>query len=371
MATAILQQHCLFEMCHCNDHSCQIENMFKEMQQREKQHSRDALHVQHEEPAKMGDAVTIHLNLVPENGFVPTPLFDTVGKVSFVLGWGNYLPGLHSLVEGMRVGEEISGVSIDAGWGKRRPELMAKVALSKLSLDPSQVFVGTKIYLQGGIEVVVAEIDDEYVVVDGNAPLAGASFSCDLKLISIDTNPLEASSCDSPPVADKNNMRIATFALGCFWGGELKFMRVPGVVGTRVGFTQGTVENPSYEEVCTGNTGHREAIRVVYDSSIVSYEELMHVAMKRLQDTATPYTTTMFQDDEEIYNESQYTPGYYYHSMEQKEAAQKFLESQTQFEIELLPATTFYDAEEKHQQYLLKGGQSAKKETKEVIKCFG
>lgn len=79
--------------------------------------------------------------------------------------------------------------------------------------------------------------------------------------------------------------QLATFALGCFWGGELAYQRERGVVGTKVGYTQGHAVNPSYEEVCTGTTGHTEAMIVSFDPSTVSYERLVHLAMDRLGET--------------------------------------------------------------------------------------
>lgn len=76
--------------------------------------------------------------------------------------------------------------------------------------------------------------------------------------------------------------QLATFALGCFWGGELAYQRERGVVGTKVGYTQGHAVNPSYEEVCTGTTGNTEAMMVSFDLSTMSYERLVHLAMDRL-----------------------------------------------------------------------------------------
>merc|ERR1712113_1205430 len=144
-------------------------------------------------------------------------------------------------------------------------------------------------------------------------------------------------------------------------GGELAFMRVPGVVGTRVGYSQGVTKNPSYEDVCTGKTNHRESIMVVYDPDVVSYKELITVALERLvatrQHFAPPFSNKIFLEDDFERNNKQYKFGFYFHSDHQEEVGKRELLYKKDFEVEQLPASTFYDAEEYHQQYLLKGGQ--------------
>src|SRR3569832_1004938 len=73
--------------------------------------------------ARTGDVLTIQLSLTPDNGFVPELLFDASGVITMILGWGNYLPGLHQLLEGCQVGDSIHNLSIDAGWGDRQEDL--------------------------------------------------------------------------------------------------------------------------------------------------------------------------------------------------------------------------------------------------------
>merc|ERR1719414_2857471 len=108
-------------------------------------------------------------------------------------------------------------------------------------------------YLGEGVQLTVVEIKDETVVVDANAPLAGASYSCTFTVLSIECIPDEARIFETEPISSSNSgssrYAVSTWALGCFWGGELAFMRVPGVVGTRVGYSQGVTKNPSYEDV--------------------------------------------------------------------------------------------------------------------------
>jgi peptide-methionine (S)-S-oxide reductase len=295
--------------------------------------------------AQRGDVVTIDFNLTPENGYVPHPLFDTCGTVSFCLGWGGYLPGLHALIENMDLGQEHRNKSIDAGWGSRNPELVVKIAKNKLK---HAVVEGKPLHIRG-MTLQVIQVTEDHVVVDANPPLAGASYSCDVKLLAI-----SPASC----------YKVATFALGCFWGAELAFMRVPGVVGTKVGYTQGVSSHPTYEEVCEGTTKHREAVYVVYDPKVVSYESLVRVAFDRLASTAVSLPS-LFHDEP-----IQYKHGFYFHSQEDRVVAEKML-GDNRYRVELLAASEFYSAEEYHQQYLLKGGQSTKKGSRETIRCFG
>jgi peptide-methionine (S)-S-oxide reductase len=347
--------------------------------------------------ARVGDIVTVDLELTPDNGFVPERLFDTHGpSVSFVLGWGNYLPGLHDLVTGMQVGDQVNGVSIDAGWGDRNPDLVIEVPrenLKKLLTNGSIQGVGSVLNLKGGITVTVTGMTEDCIIVDANHPLAGSSYSCSLTVLEIESLPegcdkkyesslqedeQESLSSSTPqPSSLLSRYEVATWALGCFWGGELAFMRTPGVVGTKVGYTQGITVDPTYEVVCAGRTQHREAIMVVYDPTIVTYQQLSTVFLERLASTTSQYKmmSNMFEeeDDDEAANDSfQYKNGLYYHNKEQRTIAQKVIAANSKlYSIELKEAAKFYEAEEYHQQYLLKGGQSARKGAKETIRCFG
>jgi peptide-methionine (S)-S-oxide reductase len=148
---------------------------------------------------------------------------------------------------------------------------------------------------------------------------------------------------------------VADFGLGCFWGAERKFWQTPGVVTTAVGYQGGHTPNPTYEEVCSGRTGHTEAVRVVFDPAKVSYEELLRVFWE-----AHDPTQGMQQGNDVG---TQYRSAIYYHSPEQQKAAeasrdtyQKVLNQAGYGDIttELAPAKPFFYAEEYHQQYLFK-----------------
>ncbi len=147
--------------------------------------------------------------------------------------------------------------------------------------------------------------------------------------------------------------RHATFAAGCFWGIEAAFRNVKGVRATEVGYTGGDVENPTYNEVCRDDTGHAEAVRVEYDPAVVSYDDLLNVFWK-IHDP-----TTLNRQGPDV--GSQYRSAIFYHSLEQKAAAEASIaERQKQFGgkivTELISAEKFYKAEDYHQQYLEKRG---------------
>ena len=150
-------------------------------------------------------------------------------------------------------------------------------------------------------------------------------------------------------------MEKAGFAAGCFWGVETAFRKIKGVRSAIVGYTGGSLENPTYEAVCTGRTGHAEAVEVEYDPAVVSYEDLLE-AFWSMHDP-----TTMNRQGPDV--GTQYRSAILFHSPEQEAAAKAStakLESSGRFRspivTEIAPASTFYRAEEYHQQYLEKRG---------------
>lgn len=312
-----------------------------------------------------GSIVTIDCNLEPEGDFVPEPLIDTSGKLTFVLGGGNYLPGLHDLVSEMKVGEKIQGKSLDAGWGEHKPELVVELKKEQVGDDmASKLKPGIELVMANGLKCTVTAVGEDSFTIDANPPLAGASYLATVELLNVEDPPSKLEYVAQGD--DSSKYKLATFALGCFWGGELDYMRQEGVVGTKVGYTQGSAVQPSYQEVCMGTTGHTEAIQVVFDPSVVSYETLVHVAMDRLGENK--YLLNQVGNDKG----TQYRHGIYYHDDEQKDIATRIITSYGEDCVtECKPATKFYDAEDYHQQYLLKGGQSAKKNDSAVIRCYG
>jgi peptide-methionine (S)-S-oxide reductase len=145
----------------------------------------------------------------------------------------------------------------------------------------------------------------------------------------------------------------ATFGAGCFWQVEIEFANTPGVVGTAVGYLGGTLQNPSYEQVCTGRTGHAEVVQVEFDPERVSYDELLDVFWE-LHD---PTQLNRQGPD----RGTQYRSAIFFHSPEQEAAALASRErEQTRHGkpvvTEVTPASDFYRAEEYHQRYLEKRG---------------
>lgn len=148
----------------------------------------------------------------------------------------------------------------------------------------------------------------------------------------------------------------ATFAAGCFWGVEEAFRQPPGVLVTRAGYTGGTAERPTYEQVCTGTTGHAEAVEVEYDPAAISYEKLLEMFWSNHN------PTTYHRQGPDV--GSQYRSAIFYHTEEQKALAEKSKEDlaasgkwKDPIVTEILPAGPFYEAEEYHQQYLAKRGR--------------
>jgi methionine-S-sulfoxide reductase len=151
---------------------------------------------------------------------------------------------------------------------------------------------------------------------------------------------------------------VATFAAGCFWGVEETFRQTEGVVATQVGYTGGHTDKPSYKQVCAGNTGHAEAVQVQFDPELVSYQQLVDIFFQ-----AHDPTQYMRQGPDVG---SQYRSAIFVHDQAQREVAESTMQrlrSAGQFAspivTEITEASTFYPAEDYHQQYLAKRGRGA------------
>ncbi|MCJ7557675.1 MAG: peptide-methionine (S)-S-oxide reductase MsrA [Gammaproteobacteria bacterium] len=151
------------------------------------------------------------------------------------------------------------------------------------------------------------------------------------------------------------NLRQAMFGMGCFWGAERLFWQIDGVYSTAVGYAGGVTPNPTYQEVCSGGTGHDEVVRVVFDPALLSYQDLLQVfweshnptqGMRQGNDTGTQYRSAIFT----------YRPEQHAQAMISRESYADALHKAGYQPVttEVLPAPVFYFAEDYHQQYLAK-----------------
>jgi peptide-methionine (S)-S-oxide reductase len=150
-------------------------------------------------------------------------------------------------------------------------------------------------------------------------------------------------------------MEKATFAAGCFWGVEESFYGLPGVITTRVGYTGGNLEQPNYQQVCSGSTGHAEAVELTFDPDKISYQQLLQAFWQA-------HDPTQFNRQGPDVG-SQYRSAIFYHSDEQRRLAEDSRDAldrsgryRRSLVTEILPASTFWEAEEYLQKYHLKNG---------------
>jgi peptide-methionine (S)-S-oxide reductase len=150
-------------------------------------------------------------------------------------------------------------------------------------------------------------------------------------------------------------MAKATFAAGCFWGVEATFRQLPGVISTRVGYTGGNSQNPTYKDVCTDRTGHAEAVEIDYDPAKLSYDQLLEVFWEN-------HDPTQLNRQGPDWG-AQYRSAIFFHSPEQEAEAKASKEKLAKsgryskpIVTQIVPAVTFYEAEDYHQQYLEKRG---------------
>jgi peptide-methionine (S)-S-oxide reductase len=156
-----------------------------------------------------------------------------------------------------------------------------------------------------------------------------------------------------PPFPE--GLELAMFGLGCFWGAEKKFWQLKGVYSTAVGYAAGHTPNPTYREVCSGMTGHTEAVLVVFDPKVLTYEDLLKTfweshdptqGMRQGNDVGTQYRSGIY-----FYNDAQRRAAEASRDMFQKELDRA---GYGRITTEILPAPEFYYAEDYHQQYLAK-----------------
>lgn len=279
---------------------------------------------------------------------------------------------MHTLLSSSKQGDTYTDIEMDAGWGSKRDDLIVSIPKENLAgLDMDKIQVGVQLVLANGMECTVTAMTEQSITIDANPPLAGASFLANVTVEKVEDGPkleglVYGEEEEDGGVSFESKYEVLTIALGCFWGGELEFMRVEGVVGTSVGYTQGQLENPTYKQVCSGTTGHTEAIQVIYNSEIVSYATLVKIGLERLGESK--YLLNQVGND----RGTQYRHGVYYYNEEQKKICEDIVQSYgDRCVTECKAATVYYNAEDYHQQYLFKGGQSARKDAKEPIRCYG
>jgi len=201
----------------------------------------------------------------------------------------------------------------------------------------------------------------------------------DYSMLPYPCNELSSAALDGTVLEDLERngkqLKLASFAGGCFWGLELAYQRVPGVEYTAVGYQQGLEPQPTYEQVCAGATGHTETLFVIYDPRNCSYESLLDTFFDRVD----PITVNGQGRD----FGRQYRTGVYFHSLKQEQVArdrliveQKKIGNRRKIATECIAAMPFWPAEKYHQQYLERGGQfsspqCAEKGCLDEIRCYG
>jgi len=316
-----------------------------------------------------GDTVRVHYKGSLEDGTV----FDSSegrAPLSFTLGRQQVVPGFEAAVAGLRPGDRVSvKLAPEQAYGDRNEGLVITIPAAQA---PSGLEVGMQVRMSSSsgraVPATVVELaEDGAVKVDANPRLAGKTLLFDIELVGFK----EFLAPEKPP----EGMELATFAAGCFWGVELAFQRVRGVVATSVGYCQGEMERPTYEDVCGAGTGHTEGVRVVYNPREVSFKDLLETFWERVGRNAT--TLNRAGNDEG----PQYRSGVYFHSEEQRlqgEESVRALEQRLGEKVvtEVEKAAPFWLAEDYHQQYLANGGrnnnpQSAAKGCTDTIRCYG
>lgn len=175
--------------------------------------------------------------------------------------------------------------------------------------------------------------------------------------MNVATSRPESPSTDTPTVrSDVDGLERATFAAGCFWGVEASFREIEGVVKTSVGYTGGTTPDPSYEQVCSGATGHAESVEVWFDPALVGYGDLLNAFW------AMHNPTMLNRQGWDV--GSQYRSAIFFHDQGQEHLATA---SRDEHQVtlsrpivtEIFPASRFYDAEDYHQRYFEKHGSAS------------
>jgi peptide-methionine (S)-S-oxide reductase len=281
------------------------------------------------------------------------------GPVYFVLGEGEpRVPGLDAAVLGLSLDGAAATktflVAASDAFGARSDDNLVRVPGDQA---PPGLEAGDTVRMGDGRAAVVTSVSAAEVIVDANHEFAGQDITLSVTLVA-----------HTPA----SSLQRATFGLGCFWGPELAFQRVPGVMGSSVGYANGKVPNPTYEAVCSGATGHAECVQLAFDPAAVSYEALLQLFWERHD------PTQLNRQGNDV--GTQYRSGVYAHDAAQLAVAQASAAAEAakrpggKVATEVVMLDKYYRAEEYHQSYLAKGGrngraQSPAKMCNDPIRC--
>ena len=297
-----------------------------------------------------GDYITCHLE-VREKGLHIITNFDQ-GEIKLIVGANTgFNPVVHEMCRRLPSSpssEELVETHSAGPWYQE-----AVLEIPQVNA-PAGLKVGDVVKLSNGLKARVTRSDATTLVIDANAPMAGRDLEWRIKLLDR---------------KDKSALVSACFACGCFLGLQLAFDRAPGVVFSCAGYTQGQALSPSYESVCTGKTGHTEAVFLLFDPSIITYQQLLALYFSRHD------PTQLNRQGNDI--GTQYRGGAYFTSDEQKAEVLEAIKFEQQkykqpIVTEVLSHGSFWVAEPVHQGYLERESlQSAKKSDPTPIRCYG